>query len=79
MLETMQLTCFVFSCSPNKTATDMVARCTQVTHRDVRAQPPPASTNSSSVAHGDSDSFLLSDQHDQSLAAGDAGVEQITL
>jgi hypothetical protein len=29
--------------------------------------------------HGDSDGLLLPNQHDKPLAAGDAGVEQITL
>ncbi len=75
------------SCSPNKTATAMVARsrppsCTHATLRDVRAEPfrqlrstPPARD----VAHCNSDSLLLPNENDKPLASCDPGVEQITL
>src|SRR3984885_1651735 len=55
---------------------------THVTLRDIRAQPfrklrptPPARD----VTHSDSDGLLLPNQNHKPLAAGDAGVEQITL
>ena len=39
-------------------------------------RPPPPARD---VAHRDGDGLLLPDQHDQPLAAGDAGVEQVPL
>jgi hypothetical protein len=42
--------------------------------RQLRPAPPARD-----VAHRDSHSFLLADQNDKPLAAGDAGIEKITL
>ena len=42
----------------------------------VQLGPAPTPRN---VLHRDGDSLLLSDQHDQPLAAGDAGIKQVPL
>jgi hypothetical protein len=87
MLETTQLTCFVFSCSPNKTATGHGGSVTlAIMHsRHASSRPrsatPAASTNAAAPRHCAPRWRWPSSVQpkDELLSAGDAGVEQITL